>query len=202
MVIVLSIFAMIFVWGIKIRYIIYTTLLGLIIAPLTYFFYLKSYQKKRILSFLYPLSDPQASYNVDQAKKAIAIGGLTGNKTGEIIRVPVQESDFVFTAVAEWLGLIGATALIVFICIYLLRAVQISYKAVTYGEQYIGIGLVVMLGFQSIENIGMCMGLLPVTGIPLPFVSQGGSAMIVNYISIGILLCISANRRRWGGFIE
>lgn len=193
-VIFLMIAAMIFVWGIKLRYIGLMFSALVVAFPLMWIFYLKDYQKNRILSFLYPGFDQTASYNVDMAKRAIAMGGLTGNKTGEFIHVPVQESDFVFTAVAELMGLVGAGALILLIFLYLTRSVYVSSKALNLSEQYIGAGVTMIFAFHSIENIGMCIGLLPVTGIPLPFVSQGGSAMVANFIALGILMSISAHR--------
>ena len=109
-----------------------------IAIPLVWMFYLKDYQKKRILGFLYPGYDPNATYNVDQAKKAIIAGGLTGNRSGRYVDVPVQESDFIFTGVAEILGFVGAATLIILIMIYLLRAVYISSKAGSPALRYMG----------------------------------------------------------------
>jgi len=196
LVLVLLLASMIFVWGIRIRYIILLLSLAIIAFPFAWLFYFEDFQKIRFLSFLYPGFDPQASYNVDQAKKAIAMGGLTGNRSGEYISVPVQESDFIFSAVAETMGLVGAAALIILIFIYLIRALYIASTAMMPQEQYMATGIATVFAFHSVENIGMCMGLFPVTGIPLPFISQGGSAMVANFISLGILICISSHRRR------
>lgn len=196
MVILLMLAVMIFVWGIRMRYVALTFSAAVISMPLLWLFYLKDYQKRRILSFLYPGFDAHASYNVEQAKKSIMMGGLTGNKTGEWVTVPVQESDFVFTAVAERMGFVGAAALLLLIFAYLMRALYIATKAVTPAERYMCTGIAAMFAFHSIENIGMTMGLLPVTGIPLPFVSQGGSAMVSNFVVLGVLGAASAHYRR------
>ncbi|NLL64640.1 MAG: FtsW/RodA/SpoVE family cell cycle protein [Clostridiaceae bacterium] len=196
LVLVILLAAMIFVWGIRIRYVILILSLFIIAFPFAWLFYFEDFQKIRFLSFLYPGFDPQASYNVDQAKKAIALGGLTGNRTGEFISVPVQESDFIFSAVAEMMGFVGAAALIILIFIYLIRGLYIASNAMSPQEQYMATGISTVFAFHSVENIGMCMGLFPVTGIPLPFVSQGGSAMVANFISLAVLITISSHRRR------
>lgn len=196
MVLIMMLLTMIFVWGIRLRYVVFGLSLGVISIPLLWIFYLKEYQKRRILAFLYPGYDPNASYNVDQARKAIAAGGLTGNRGSGYVDVPVQESDFIFTGVAELLGFIGAAALIIFIFIYLMRAVYIASKASNSALRYMGAGVTAIFAVHSIENIGMCLGLLPVTGIPLPFVSQGGSAMVANFTALGILMAIAEERQR------
>ena len=185
LVLVILLAAMIFVWGIRIRYVILILSLFIIAFPFAWLFYFEDFQKIRFLSFLYPGFDPQASYNVDQAKKAIALGGLTGNRTGEFISVPVQESDFIFSAVAEMMGFVGAAALIILIFIYLIRGLYIASNAMSPQEQYMATGISTVFAFHSVENIGMCMGLFPVTGIPLPCVR--GSAMVANFISLAVL---------------
>ncbi len=195
LVLLFMLMTMIFVWGIKMRYVVLTLSLVVTAFPLVWHFYLADYQKRRLLTFLYPGIDTQASYNVEQAKKAIAMGGLTGNRSGEFVQVPVQESDFIFTAIAERMGLVGAAALIILIFIYLRRGIYVAAHATTAAERYMCTGIISFFAFHSIENIGMCMGLLPVTGIPLPFVSQGGSAMVANFLALGVLLATSAHIR-------
>ncbi|MGI6546535.1 MAG: FtsW/RodA/SpoVE family cell cycle protein [Fastidiosipilaceae bacterium] len=196
MVIVFMLAVMIFIWGIRLRYVVLAGSLMIIAIPLIWTFYLVEYQKKRILAFLYPGYDPDATYNVDQAKRAIAAGGLTGHRSGGHIDVPVQESDFIFSAVGELLGFVGAAALIVLIFVFLLRAIYVSSKATTSALRYMGAGVTSVFAVHSIENIGMCLGLLPVTGIPLPFVSQGGSAMVANFLSLGVLMAIVQERNQ------
>ena len=115
MVILFMLICMIFVWGLRWRFIL-LGISGLVLAGvLAWLFLLKDFQKSRIITFLYPGHDPAASYNLIQSKRAIASGGLTGNLQGNLVHVPVKESDFIFTAVSEHMGFIGTTALIFFL---------------------------------------------------------------------------------------
>jgi len=125
----------------------------------------------------------------------VASGGLAGNRTGGTVSVPVKESDFIFTAISEQLGLIG-TALVILLAIYLIGhtlrvAGKVSERSAD--EAYIMVALIAGVAFHFIENIGMTVGLLPITGIPLPFISYGGSAMISNFLLLGVLLNYSLN---------
>lgn len=196
MVLVFMFVCMLFIWGLRWRYVLLGTS-GIVIAGLlTWFFFLKDYQKSRIITFLYPGHDLTASYNLFQSQMAIASGGLIGSARETPVHVPVKEADFIFTAVSEHMGFIGTTALIILIffflarCLYIASKVQQSQPALA----YITVGLTAALAFHFIENLGMCVGLLPITGIPLPFVSLGGTAMIVNFIALGVILSISMER--------
>ena len=195
-VIMFSFVCILFVWGVKYRYF----LLGLSAAivcgvPLIWNFYLETYQKKRILSLVFEGSDPQAEYNLVMSKSAIASGGLSGNNTGIFVSVPVKQSDFVFSAISERLGFIGTTAVILLAFFFLCRCLYVASKSPRFAYAFIVVGLTGSFAFHFIENMGMSVGLLPITGIPLPFVSQGGTAVLVNYISFGIILNISMNRK-------
>ncbi len=196
-VIILSLVAMLFVWGIKLSYIAITFSAFVFSLPIIWFYFLAEFRKKRIISFLYPQLDPQAAYNVNQAKRAILSGGLTGNKTGHFVHVPVQESDFIFTAVAEYMGLIGTATLVICLFAFIMRAIYVASRSRTHAERYMATGITTMFAVHTIQNIGMCLGFLPVTGIPLPFVSQGGTAMLNNCIAAGVLLAIASERYRW-----
>ena len=194
MVIIFSFICILFIWGLKYRY-FFLALSGVIVAiPFVWNFYLEAYQKKRILSLLFAGSDPKAEYNLVQAKNAIASGGLIGNTTGTYIRVPVKESDFIFTAVSEHMGFIGTTAIILLSFFFILRCLYVASQATQKSYSFVVIGLAAGLAFHFIENIGMCVGLLPITGIPLPFISLGGTALLVNFIAVGIILNISMDR--------
>jgi len=194
MVIVFSFICILFIWGLKYRY-FFLALSGVIVAiPFVWNFYLETYQKKRILSLLFEGSDPTAEYNLIQAKNAIASGGLIGNMTDTFVSVPVKESDFIFTAVSEHMGFIGTTAVIVLSFFFLIRCLYVSSKASQKSYSFAVIGLTAGFAFHFIENMGMCVGLLPITGIPLPFISLGGTALLVNFISVGIILNISMER--------
>ncbi|MBI1350163.1 MAG: rod shape-determining protein RodA [Actinomycetales bacterium] len=155
--------------------------------------FLKQYQVQRLTSFIDPTADASASaYNANQARIAIGGGGWSGYGLFEGPQtqgkfVPVNESDFIFTVVGEELGFIGATVLIVLVGVILWRAVVIAYRADDLYGRLVATGIVAWLGFQTFENIGMTMGIMPITGIPLPLVSAGGTSMMATWIAIGLL---------------
>lgn len=194
MVIVFMMACIIFIWGVKLRYVFLVLSASVISVPFIWSNFFAPYQQQRILAFLYPNYDPTASYNVNQAKLAIASGGLIGNQSGEYVPVPVQESDFIFSAVGEHLGLIGTSLLIVLAFVFLLRCAWLALRLERPAYKYIVTGITAVYAFHYIENIGMNLGLMPVTGIPLPFVSQGGSAMLVNFLALGLIMNLSMNR--------
>ncbi len=196
-VIVLMITAMLFVWGLSWRWIIGLSLGAVISLPLMWFFFFAEYQKKRILTFLFPGHNAADDYHIKQALAAIRTGGLTGSKIDT--PVPVKESDFIFTAVAEYLGFIGIAVLLLLIVIFMVRSIKLAVQVVEMDWMcsYVLVGLLTGLAFHYLENMGMNIGLLPITGIPLPFVSYGGSSMIVNYISLGIILNVAINFKQW-----
>ena len=196
MVIVFIFVCMLFVWGIRWRYVLLGLSGFLIMIPLAWFFYFEEFQKNRILPFLYPGHDPAASYNLMQARLAIASGGLIGSPRETPVHVPVKESDFIYTAVSEHMGLIGTTALLLLIFFFLIRGLYVASKVS--GQRSASalmlVGIIAGMAFHYIENLGMCVGLLPITGIPLPFVSLGGSSMVVNFLALGVMLSISMDR--------
>ena len=194
-VIIFSFVCIVFVWGLKYRYFMLALSGAVLVVPLFWNFYLEEYQKTRILSLVFAGSDPKAEYNLVQSKAAIASGGLSGHHTGIFVSVPVKESDFIFSAVSERLGFIGTTAVIILAFFFLGRALYVASKTSRKAYSYIIVGLVGSFAFHYIENMGMSVGLLPITGIPLPFISLGGTAMLINYISFGIILNISMNRK-------
>ena len=196
MVIVFSFVAIAFVWGVKYRYFLLAiSSLIVIVAPALWFFYLADYQKNRILSLVFSGSDPQSEYNLIQSKAAIASGGLTGNHTGVMTSVPVKESDFIYAAVSEHLGFIGTTAVVFLAFFFLARCMFVASRTKRPSQSYIVTGLTASFAFHFIENLGMSVGLLPITGIPLPFISLGGTAMLINYIAFGIILNVSMDRK-------
>lgn len=194
MVIVFSFMCMLFVWGVKYRYLFLGVSVAVVgIAPIMWNLF-GQVQKTRILSFIFEGSDPEAEYNLIRSKAAIASGGLIGNQTGETVTVPIKWSDFIYSAVSEHMGFIGTTAVVILSFLFLLRCLYVASKATAKSYSYIVIGLSGALAFHFIENMGMCVGLLPITGIPLPFISLGGTALLVNFISFGIILNISMER--------
>ena len=196
MVIIFSFVCILFVWGVKYRYFLLAISAAIVVGiPFIWNFYLAPYQKKRILSLVFEGTNISGEYNLVQSKAAIASGGLAGNNTGVFVRVPVKESDFIYSAVSEHLGFIGTTAVIFLAFFFLCRCIYVAARSKRKAYSYIIIGLTSAFAVHFIENMGMSVGLLPITGIPLPFISLGGTSMMVNYISFGIILNISMDRK-------
>ena len=157
----------------------------------------QSYQFSRIDTWLNPANDTSGKgYQTYQSLKAIGSGQLTGNGWGSLkVYVPVRESDMIFSVIGESFGFIGGAFLIAlyFGLIYLL--IRATFRAQSAFYAYIATGVVMMVLFHVFENIGMSIGLLPLTGIPLPFVSQGGSSLLGNMIGVGLILSIGYQRQ-------
>jgi rod shape determining protein RodA len=161
---------------------------------------LKEYQVQRLTSFINPEADVgSAAYNANQARIAIGGGGLSGyglfagpQTQGKF--VPVNESDFIFTVVGEELGFIGGAVLLALLGIVLWRAAWIAWKADDMYGRLVATGIVAWLAFQMFENVGMSLGIMPITGIPLPFVSAGGTSMMATYIAVGLLQTVRLHR--------
>lgn len=195
-------FVMIFIYGIPYRYLLMAAGGFTALAPVIWFFIFSDYQKDRIKVFLNPeLAPLGAGYHVIRSKVTIGSGQIKGQGLLNGIQtqsgvVPIKESDFIFTVIGEELGFIGSMAFIAFVCFILFRLFSIARNARDDFGMYTVLGLSGMMTFHFIENIGMCVGVLPVTGIPLPFVSSGGSAMITNWLAIGIIMSISIRRKK------
>ena len=165
---------------------------------------LKEYQVQRLTSFINPSADvSSAAYNANQARIAIGGGGWFGyglfngpQTQGKF--VPVNESDFIFTVVGEELGFIGVAVLILLLAIVLWRAVTIAYRADDLYGRLVATGVVAWLAFQLFENIGMSLGIMPITGIPLPMVSAGGTSMMATWIGVGLLQNVRLHAVRAG----
>jgi rod shape determining protein RodA len=155
--------------------------------------FLKQYQVDRFLAFTNPDLDPRgAGYNVEQARIAVGNGGLFGQGLfdGSQTRsnfVPEQHTDFIFTVAGEELGLVGAGAIIALFAVILWRALRIASRTDDVFGRVAAAGIACWFGFQAFQNIGMCLGIMPVTGVPLPFVSYGGSSMFASLLAIGLL---------------
>ncbi len=154
---------------------------------------LKEYQLDRFKAFANPTADSHgAGYNTRQARIAIGSGGLTGKGLFKGTQtnghfVPEQQTDFVFTVAGEELGLAGGGTIILLLGIVLWRGLSIAARAPDLFGRLVATGVVAWFAFQSFVNIGMTLGIMPVTGLPLPFVSYGGSAMIANLMAVGLL---------------
>ncbi|MEV5748418.1 rod shape-determining protein RodA [Actinoallomurus sp. NPDC052308] len=154
---------------------------------------LKPYQVHRFTAFADPSADPQgAGYNAQQARIAVGSGGVFGNGLfhGEQTNghfVPEQHTDFIFTVAGEELGFVGAALIIALLGVVLWRGLRIAREAADLFGGLVATGVVCWLAFQTFENIGMTVGIMPITGLPLPFVSYGGSASFANFVGVGLL---------------
>ncbi|QWC86784.1 rod shape-determining protein RodA [Nocardioidaceae bacterium] len=154
---------------------------------------LKAYQVNRFLAYTDTSLDPRgAGYNVVQARIAIGNGGVFGQGLGQGSQthagfVPEQHTDFIFTVAGEELGLIGAGAIIALVGIVVWRALVIASRATDLFGRVAAGGIACWIAFQGFQNIGMCLGIMPVTGVPLPLVSHGGSALFATLAAIGVL---------------
>lgn len=155
--------------------------------------FLKEYQVDRFLAFTNPQLDPRgAGYNVEQARIAVGNGGLFGQGLFDGSQtqsgfVPEQHTDFVFTVAGEELGLVGAALIVALLGVVLWRALLIATRTDDMFGRIAAAGIACWFGFQAFQNIGMCLGIMPVTGVPLPFVSYGGSSMFAGMLAIGLL---------------
>ena len=163
---------------------------------------LQDYQRDRLVLFLDPTKDPLGGgYHLLQSTVGIGSGGLfgTGLLQGQLTKlrfIPEQHTDFIFSALGEELGFVGTILVVVGFALLMGRMLQVAGKARTDFESLVVIGVATMLMFQVVVNIFMTIGLGPVTGIPLPFMSYGRSAMVVNFIALGLCLSVARRARR------
>jgi rod shape determining protein RodA len=199
-----SAMVLIFLWlgvmiiaGIKLKQLLFLLLIGIILFGVAWFGVLKSYQKDRITSFINPYLDPQGSgYHRIQSMIAIGSGQFWGRGLGhgpqsQLNFLPEQHTDFIFASIGEEWGFVGL--IIVFILYFLLffRTIKIAIRAENNFARLFCVGSVIVFVFQVFVNIGMNIGLLPITGIPLSFVSYGGSNLLINFIMLGIIQSIA-----------
>lgn len=193
---------MLFTAGIKKRYIICTILLIAIAVPLLYFFVLPEHAKTRIDVFLNPNLDPRgAGYNIIQSKLAVGAGELfgmgllKGNQTQLGFLYP-KTTDFIFSVIGEEMGFVATAGIVILYVILITKAIYVAKTAKDDLGSYIAMGIAGIFLFHMLENIGMTIGLLPITGVPLPFVSYGGSSLLTNLILVALLLNISGRRQK------
>ena len=191
-------FVFIFICGISYKYIFACIGMFLAIAPIVWFKVLNTARRERILVFFDPDRDRYGSgYNVIRSKVSIGSGQIFGKGLFKGMKqVPVNESDFIFSVIGEELGFIGAVVVILTVCIFLMRCIHIAKNARDSYGTFLVMGVTSYLGIHFVENIGMSVGVLPVTGIPQPFISQGGTSIIANFIAVGIVLSVSMRRQK------
>ena len=197
-----SFILMLFVSGLDKRYIIAGVAIVVVAVPLMYLFVLPEHAKTRIDVFLNPELDPRgAGYNLTQSKLAIGagelfgMGYLKGNQTQLGFLYP-KSTDFIFSVIGEEMGFIVAAVIIILYVVLITKALSISKTAKDELGSIIAAGIAGIFLFHMTENIGMTIGLLPITGVPLPLVSYGGSSLLSNLIMIAILLNISGRRQK------
>jgi len=194
MIIFLIWFGMALVSGISKKHLIAVFLVGVTIFSGLWFFGFKDYQKARIVNFIHPLVDVQGSgYNAYQSTIAVGSGELLGKGIGygtqsRLKFLPEYETDFIFAAFAEEWGFIGALLLLVLFGLLIWRVLANAYVGATNFEMLFGMGVAIFFMSHIIINVGMNIGILPVTGITLPFMSYGGSHLLVEFIALGILM--------------
>jgi rod shape determining protein RodA len=161
---------------------------------------IKDYQLERLIAFGDSNQDLRgANYNRNQAEIAIGSGGIVGQgylngRLTNLDFVPEQHTDFIFTVAGEEFGFVGAALILALFAILMWRAIRISYLSKDAFGTYVAAGIAAMFAIQMFVNVGMVIGIMPITGIPLPFVSYGGSSMLANFMAVGLLLNIHMRR--------
>ena len=174
----------------------------ILIITITWIYILKDYQKERVLTFIYPSRDPLGrGYNVTQSIIAIGSGEIFGRGLGlgpqsRLNFLPLQQNDFIFAVIAEELGFFGSLLVIGLLTTFFYRIVRITRRARDDFGLLLAGGIGVLFFIQTFVNIGMNIGILPVTGIPLPLVSYGGSSLLTSLIAVGILESIYIRHKR------
>ena len=185
---------LLFLAGLRWRYLVVVS--GACVGGLGLLILQAPYRVKRILAFLDPDQDPLgAGFQVRQSLVAVASGGVHGTSLGEsrqkMFFLPEPHTDFIFSVIGEELGLIGATAVIIVFGVLFWRGMVAAFGAPDRGGYYLGIGITLCLVLQAMLNIGVALGLCPTKGVPLPFLSYGGSSLVVSLVFLGVLLNIS-----------
>lgn len=195
--------AMLFIARIDYKYVLYTIFTSIISLPLMWFFFFGEYQKNRIRVFLNPELDKAGSgYQVYQSKIAIGSGMKFGRfltneaKFAKEGYLPFPYNDFIFSVIGENFGFIGCLILLLLFFIMISRLIHIAKASKDLYGSLIVVGICAMFVFHILENIGMTIGLMPVTGIPLPFISHGGTFLLSNMVSIGLVLNVGIRKNK------
>ena len=195
-IIVMVSISLLFIGGVDMKFFIKLGILGII--GITILILLAPYRIKRILSFLNPWSDPLGSgFQIIQSLYAIGPGGLFGLGLGNSIQkhfyLPEPQTDFIFAIISEELGFLGCILIVILFLIIIISGFHISKKQNSLFSKYLSFGITFLIAFQSLLNLMVVVGIIPVTGVTLPFLSYGGSSLLISMTSIGILINISSN---------
>jgi rod shape determining protein RodA len=188
--------AMLFVGGVPRRRLLALVMVGLVAVPVTYAFGMKEYQRNRLTGFL--KTDKDLSYQQLQSMEAVRSGGFSGREAPEgmnhAFHIPDRHTDFVYSIVSEELGFLGSSAILVLFGIFFLQAGRIAHRTVEPYGRLVVVGLTVFAGLQVFINVGMNIGVAPITGLTLPFVSYGGSSLLTCFLSLAVILNVGV---RW-----
>jgi len=190
------VFIMLFVAGFRVSY-----LLSILLASIPLFYILifsVPYRRMRILAFLNPWLDPKGTgFQIIQSQVALGSGGIFGVGLGhsrqKLFYLPAAHTDFIFSIIGEELGLIGTLGIIILFMIFIQQGLKIIRYSTDKFGYFLALGLILMISLKAIINIGVSCGLLPTKGLPLPFISYGGSSFIFDMVSVGILINIARN---------
>jgi cell division protein FtsW len=189
---------MLFVGGVRVRHLLVSIIP---VIPLAYLLVWRvPYRRMRVLSYMDPWKDPLGSgFHLKHSFLAFGSGGLTGQGLGgsqqKLFYLPEPHTDFIFSIVGEELGFIGVTIIAALYLVLIIKSLKLAMKVKDLFGTYLVVGITVMIGFQALINMLVVMGLLPTKGLPLPFLSYGGSSLLLNMICIGILMNITAQHQ-------
>ncbi len=174
-------------------------ILAMAAPALLYLMLAKPYRRKRILAFFHPWDDPRGvGFQIIQSFLALGSGGIFGRGLGgsqqKLFFLPESHTDFIFSIIGEELGFVGAGAVIVLFMVFIFSGMIIVFRSRSFFSQLLALGLVALIGFEAVINIGVSIGALPTKGLSLPFISYGGSALIVNLVVLGLLINISKEK--------
>jgi rod shape determining protein RodA len=194
----------IFISGLSKKHILILGTISILILSLGWQYAFKQYQKDRIINFIHPMRDIRGSgYNQYQAVIAVGSGQILGKGVGygtqsKLKFLPEYQTDFIFSAFAEEWGFVGVFIVLILFLMILLRILFVAMKADTNFDALIAAGVFIFFGVHILINIGMNLGIMPITGIPLPFMSYGGSHILIEFISLGIVSNISMRKKNTG----
>jgi cell division protein FtsW len=197
LILAMLLYGMLFIGGVRISHLFATSLVAL--PALVYVMVTAPYRLRRLTSFLDPWSDPQnTGFQVIQSLIAFGSGQFWGRGLGEgrqkLFYLPEAHTDFVFSVIGEEIGFVGALAVLALFGVIVARGLRLTGKIEEPFEQYLAFGLTVLLGLQALIHMGVVMGIMPAKGLVLPFISYGGSALVINLMAAGILLGLSRRR--------
>jgi len=197
LILTMLLYFMMFIGGVRVSHLLATGLLAL--PALGYVMMTAEYRLRRLMTFLDPWSDPSGSgFHVIQSLIAFGSGQWFGRGLGEsrqkLLYLPEAHTDFVYSVIGEELGLFGALAVLGLFAVIIVRGLRLTARIEEPFDQYLAFGLTVLLGLQALIHMGVVMGLMPTKGLVLPFISYGGSAMVINLMEAGILLGLSRRR--------